>query len=264
MALGYFPTKIIKKVESKETLTSCLIPCLLVVNTRQLDVLVTAVVVVRLGIKVTRPLNGPFYFVDFDIIFSHDNTSKVVFKEDFVCPYRIILGSQLTGFPLTGSIFCLLNIINRWGVVFYCVVVSECNRWITNKFVIIIIIIIQDLCSNASLTVLTRGWVSVTNNNNVFIVILFHFFFISSNIGILSGQNIMCLTWQKSKHVIISIYFATLMPVACSVLCLPLLFALIFSLLFPCHEMDSSLSYYTYISLSLLMLKILEIAFCSF
>ena len=113
VALGYFPRKIIKKVESKETLTSCLIPCLLVVNTRQLDVLVTAVVVVRLGIKVTRPLNGPFYFVDFDIIFSHDNTSKVVFKEEFVCPYRIILGSQLTGFPLTGSIFCLLNIINR-------------------------------------------------------------------------------------------------------------------------------------------------------
>ena len=251
-------------MESKEILTSCLIPCLLVVNTRQLDVLVRAVVVVCLGIKVTRPLNGPFYFVDFDIIFSHDNTSKVVFKEDFVCPYRIISGSQLTGFPLTGSIFCLLNIINRWGVVFYCVVVSECNRWIMNKFVIIIIIIIQDLCSNASLTVLTRGWVSVTNNNNVFIVILFHFFFVSSNIGILSGQNIMCLTWQKSKDVIILIYFATLMPVACSVLCLPLLFALIFSLLFPCHEMDSSLSYYTYISSSLLMLKILEIAFCSF
>ena len=241
-----------------------MIPCLRVVNTRQLDVLVTAVVVVRLGIKVTRPLNGPFYFVDFDMIFSHDNTSKVVFKEDFVCPYRIILGSQLTGFPLTGSIFCLLNIINRWGVVFYCVVVSECNRWITNKFVIIIIIIIQDLCSNASLTVLTRGWVSVTNNNNVFIVILFHFFFISSNIGILSGQNIMCLTWQKSKRVIILIYFATLMPVACSVLCVPLLFAQIFSLLFACHVMDSNLSYYMYISLPLLMLKILEIAFCSF
>ena len=254
-------------MESKETLTSCLIPCLLVVNTRQLDVLVTAVVVVCLGIKVTRPLNGPFYFVDFDIIFSHDNTSKVVFKEDLVCPYRIILGSQLTGFPLTGSIFCLLNIINRWGVVFYCVVVTECNRWMMNKFVIIIIIIIQDLCSNASLAVLMRAWVRITNNNNnVFIVILFHFFFISSNIGILSGQNIMCLTWQKSKRVIILIYFATLMPVACSVLCVPLLFALIFSLLFPCHEMDSSLSYYTYISssLSLLMLKILEIAFCSF
>ena len=251
-------------MESKETLTSCLIPCLRVVNTRQLDVLVTAVVVVRLGIKVTRPLNGPFYFVDFDIIFSHDNTSKVVFKEDFVFPYRIILGSQLTGFPLTGSIFCLLNIINRWGVVFYCVVVSECNRWITNKFVIIIIIIIQDLCSNASLTVLTRDWVSVTNNNNVFIVILFHFFFISSNIGILSGQNIMCLTWKKSKRVIILIYFATLMPVACSVLCVPLLFAQIFSLLFACHVMDSNLSYYMYISLPLLMLKILEIAFCSF
>ena len=233
-------------MESKETLTSCLIPCLLVVNTRQLDVLVAAVVVVRLGIKVTRPLKGPFYFVDFDIIFSHDNTSKIVFKEEFVCPYRIILGSQLTGFPLTGSIFCLLNIINRWGVVFYCVVVSECNRWIMNKFVIIIIIIIQDLCSNASLTVLMRGWVSVTNNNNVFIVIiLFHFFFISSNIGILSGQNIMCLTWQKSKHVIILIYFSTLMPVACSVLCVPLLFALIFSLLFPCHVVDSNLSYYT-------------------
>ena len=174
------------------------------------------------------------------------------------------MASQLTGFPLIDSIFCLPNIINRWGVVFYCVVVSECNRWIMNKFVIIIIIIIQDLCSDASLAVLMRAWVRITNNNNVFIVILFHFFFISSNIGILSGQNIMCLTWQTSKHVIISIYFATLMPVACSVLCLPLLFALIFSLLFPCHEMDSSLSYYTYISSSLLMLKILEIAFCSF
>ena len=240
-----------------------MIPCLLVVNTRQLDFLVTAIVVVRLGIKVTRPLNGPFYFVDFDIIFSHDHTSKVVFKEDFVCPYRIILASHLTGFPLIDSIFCLPNSINRWGVVFYCVVVSECNRCIMNKFVIITIII-QDLCSNASLAVLMRAWVRITNNNNVFVVILFHFFFISSNIGILSGQNIMCLTWQKSKHIIILICFATLMPVACSVLCLPLLFAHIFSLLFPCHEMDSSLSYYTYISSSLLMLKILEIDFCSF
>lgn len=116
-----------------------------------------------------------------------------------------------------------------------------------NKLVIIIIIIIQDLCSNASLAVLMRAWVRITNNNNVFIVILFHFFFfISSNIGILSGQNIMCLTWQKSKHVIILIYFATLMPVACSVLCLPLLFALMFSLLFPCHVMDSNLSCLTY------------------
>ena len=62
----------------------------------------------------------------------------------------------------------------------------------------------------------------------------------------------------------ILIYFATLMPVACSVLCVPLLFAVIFSLLFPCHEMDSNLSYYMYISSPLLMLKILEIAFCSF
>ena len=226
-------------MESKEILTCCLIPCLLVVNTRQLDFLVTAVVVVHLGIKVTRPLNGTFYFADFDIIFSHDNISKVVFKEDFVCPYRSILASQLTGFPLIDSIFCLPNAINRWGVVFYCVVVSECNRCIMNKFVIIIIISIQDLCSDASLAVLMTAWVRITNNNNVFIVILFRFFFISSNIGILSGQNIMCLTWQKSKHVIILIYFATLMPVACSVLCLPLLFVHIFSLLFPCHVMDS-------------------------
>ena len=99
MALGYFPRKIIKKVESKETLTSCLIPCLLVVNTRQLDVLVTAVVVVRLGIKVTRPLNGPFYFVDFDIIFSHDNTSKVV----------LILRKIL--FVLTGSFWDLNSLV---------------------------------------------------------------------------------------------------------------------------------------------------------
>ena len=172
------------------------------------------------------------------------------------------MASQLTGFPLIDSIFCLPNTINRWGVVFYYVVVSECNRCIMNKFVIIIIIIIiiQDLCSDASLAVLMRAWVRITNNNNVFIVILFHFFFISSNIGILSGQNIMCLTWQKSKHVIITIYFATLMPVACSVLCLSLLFAHIFSLLFPCHVTDSNLSYYMYISLPLLMLKILEIA----
>ena len=50
---------------------------LLVVNTRQLDFLVTALVVVHLGIRVTRPLNGPFYFVDFDITFSHDDNVPV-------------------------------------------------------------------------------------------------------------------------------------------------------------------------------------------
>ena len=54
------------------------------------------------------------------------------------------------------------------------------------------------------------------------------------------------------------------MPAACGVLCLPLLFAVILSLLFPCHVMDSNLSYYMYMLLPLLMLKILEIAFCSF
>ena len=88
MALGYFPRKIIKKIESKETVTSCLIPCLLVVNTRQLDVLVTAVVVVHLGIIVTRPLNGPFYSVDFDRIFP------------MIIPVRLYLRKIL--FVLTG------------------------------------------------------------------------------------------------------------------------------------------------------------------
>ena len=97
MALGYFPRKIIKKVESKETLTSCLIPWLLVVNTRQLDVLVTAVVVVRLGIKVTRPLNGPFYFVNFDIIFP------------MIIPVRLYLRKIL--FVLTGSFWDLNSLV---------------------------------------------------------------------------------------------------------------------------------------------------------
>ena len=77
MTLGYFHGKIIKKIESKEILTSCLIPRLLVINTRQLDFLVTALVVVHLGIKLRRPLNGPFYFVDFDISFSHDSNVPV-------------------------------------------------------------------------------------------------------------------------------------------------------------------------------------------
>ena len=97
MALGYFPRKIIKKIESKETLTSCLIPCLLVVNTRQLDFLVTAVVVVHLGIIVARPLNGPFYSVDFDRIFP------------MIIPVRLYLRKIL--FVLTGLFWHLNSLV---------------------------------------------------------------------------------------------------------------------------------------------------------